>query len=119
MLGKGMIMDGSKKQTINMQSSTQAEIVGVDDYARPILCTNYFMEAQRFKPRKTVIYQDNQSAILLEKNGKELSGKHFRHMNIKYFFIKDRVEKGEVAIEFCLTENMVADHTKPLQGQVF
>ncbi len=35
-------------------------------------------------------------------------------------FIKDRVENGEVAIEFCPTKEMVADlFTKPLQGQVF
>ncbi len=41
-------------------------------------------------------------------------------MNIKYFFIKDRVEKGEVAIVFCPTNEMVADlFTKPLQGQAF
>lgn len=86
MLGKGMIMGSSKKQKINPQSSTEVEIVGVDNYARPILWTNYFMEAQGFKPRKTVIYQDNQSAILLEKNGCESSGKRRRHMNIKYFF---------------------------------
>jgi len=39
------------------------------------------------------------------------------HMNIKYFFIKDRVDKGEITIKFCPTEEMVADHfTKPLQG---
>lgn len=37
----------------------------------------------------TVVYQDNQSAILLEKNGKEFSGKRMQHMNIKYFFITD------------------------------
>lgn len=59
MLGKGMIMGGSKKQKINTRSSTEAEIIGVDNYAGPILWTNYFMEAQGFKPNKTVIYQDN------------------------------------------------------------
>jgi len=75
------------------------------------------MEAQGFKRKETIIYQDNQRAILLEKNGRESSGKRTRHMNIKYFFIKDRVDKGEITIKFCPTEEMVADHfTKPLQG---
>ncbi len=93
MLGKGMIMGGSRKQKINTRSSTEAEIIGVDDYAGPILWTNYFMKAQGFKPEKTVIYQDNQSAILLEKNGKESSGKRTRHMNFKYFLSKTGLKK--------------------------
>lgn len=36
MLGKGMIMGGSRKQKINTRSSTEAEIVRVDNY--------YFMD---------------------------------------------------------------------------
>jgi len=39
-------------------------------------------------------------------------------MNIKYFFITNRVRTGEMTIRFCPTGEMVADHfTKPLQGQ--
>ena len=36
------------------------------------------------------------------------------------FFITDQVEKGNVVIEYCGTDNMVADFmTKPLQGEKF
>ena len=36
------------------------------------------------------------------------------------FFVKDRVEKGEVKVEYCPTLQMVADYfTKPLQGSLF
>lgn len=43
-----------------------------------------------------------------------------RHINVRYFFIKDYVDKGEVSVEHCNTKNMVADlMTKPLQGKVF
>jgi hypothetical protein len=56
----------------------------------------------------------------LERNGKASSGKRTRHINIHYFFITDRVNMKEVAIEWCPTKKMVADFmTKPLQGSHF
>jgi hypothetical protein len=36
------------------------------------------------------------------------------------FFVKDRIDKGEIKIEHCPTDDMIADFfTKPLQGQKF
>jgi hypothetical protein len=41
-------------------------------------------------------------------------------MNIRYFFVKDRVASKELKVEYCPTGEMVADYfTKPLQGQLF
>ena len=41
-------------------------------------------------------------------------------MNIRYFFVTDNVEKGNLWIEYEPTEEMVADFlTKPLQGKSF
>ena len=65
------------------------------------------------------MYQDNQSAMLLENNGKVSSGKK-RHINIRYFFICDRVASGELGVEHCPTAEMNGDlFTKPLQGAPF
>jgi hypothetical protein len=56
----------------------------------------------------------------LERNGKASSGKRTRHINIKYFFITDRVNMKEVSNYWCPTKDMVADFmTKPLQGSQF
>ena len=78
------------------------------------------MEAQGYHVKDTIVYQDNQSAILLEKNGRASSGKRTRHINIRYFFVTDRVANGEVTIEYCPTKEMLADYfTKPLQGAQF
>ena len=39
---------------------------------------------------------------------------------MRYFFITDRISKGEVRVEWCPTGDMVADFlTKPLQGSIF
>ena len=66
------------------------------------------------------MFQDNQSAILLEKNGKKSSSKRTRHINIRYYFITDRIKNEKLQIEYCPTDNMVADYfTKPLQGKNF
>jgi hypothetical protein len=119
-LGKGAVFGMSSKQKINTKSSCEAELVGVDDALPTILWTLQFLKAQGFAVSDNVVYQDNQSAILLEKNGTRSSGKRTRHLDIRYFFITDRVDRKEVRIEYCPTEHMRADpHTKPLQGRLF
>jgi hypothetical protein len=41
-------------------------------------------------------------------------------LNIHYFFLADQVEKGNVIIEHCLTDEMVGNFdTKQLQGEKF
>jgi hypothetical protein len=85
-----------------------------------VLWTGYFLKEQGFEVKDTKLYQDNMSSILLEKNGRSSSTKRTRHMEIRYFFIKDQVASKEVTIEHCPTGDMVADYfTKPLQGAHF
>ena len=68
--GKGSVYSMSRKQRINTKSSTEAELVGVDDGMPLVIWTRNFMTAQGYEIHDNVIYQDNQSAILLEKNGR-------------------------------------------------
>ena len=91
----------------------------MNDHMPNILWTNYFLEAQGY-PVKTTVKQDNKSAILLENNGKRSSRKGTQHINVRYFFVTDRVANGELSIEYCPTGEMIADFfTKPLQGKLF
>ena len=102
------------------ESSTKAELVGVDDVLPQVLWTWNFLLAQGWEVNETVIYQDNKSAILLETNGAASSSKRTRHIDIRYYFVKDRIAAGELTIEFCPTDDMWADYfTKPLQGAKF
>jgi hypothetical protein len=74
------------------------------------------LEAQGYGTN-SIGHQDNQASIRIEENGKASSGRRTRHINIRYFFIADRVAKKEVSILYCPTKLMVADSfTKPLQG---
>jgi Reverse transcriptase (RNA-dependent DNA polymerase) len=119
-LGRGTIYGTSTRQKLNTKSSTEAELVGVNDVMPQILWTPYFLEAQGYDVKDSIIYQDNQSSILLEKNGRASSSKRTRHINIRYFFVTDRIEAKEVSVEYCPTEDMISDFfTKPLQGAPF
>ena len=119
-LGTGAAYSTSKKQKLNTKSSTaEAELVGVDDVLPQALWTKYFMEAQGYGVT-TILNQDNQSTIKLADNGKASSGKGTRHINIRYFFITDRIARKEIAVQYCPIKEMVADYfTKPLQGELF
>ena len=119
-LGRGSIFNKSSKQKINTRSSTEAEVVGVNDAITMVLWMQLFLDAQGVATTNNVIHQDNMSSILLEKNGKRSSGKQTRHMDIRYFFITDCVRQGLTSIEYCPTEQMHGDFfTKPLQGSLF
>ena len=64
--------------------------------------------------------RDNISSMKLETNGKASSGKRTRHFDIKYFYITDLIERKEVEIQYCPTDDMIADYmTKPLSGAKF
>ena len=79
-----------------------------------------FLKSQGFAPGVPTLSQDNKSGILLETKALEAVGKRSRHINIRYFFIKDLVDRGVVKVEYCPTDVMVADFmTKPLMGEKF
>ena len=79
-----------------------------------------FLEAQGFVLEENILYQDNQSAMLIEKNGKCSSGQKTKHMDNRYFWIKDRLDSENIRVQYCPTEKMLADFfTKPLQGSLF
>jgi hypothetical protein len=85
-----------------------------------LIWTAHFLDGQGVSIDESILYQDNTSSILLEKNGCSSSTKRTCHMNIHYFFIKVQVDSKRVKIEHCPTGDMLADFfTKPLQGLQF
>ena len=117
--GKGGIINISTKQKINTKSSTEAELVAVDDISGHLIWTNYFLQHQGYK-FDTTLFQDNKSTKLLLEYGKASSSKRTRHIDIRYYFLIDRIKNKEFQVKHCSTEEMVADYfTKPLQGHKF
>ena len=119
-MGRGFPISVSTKQKLIVKSLTEGELVGVDDMMPIILWARQFLLAQGYGIVENLLLQDNKSLILLEQNGNSSSGKRTRHINIRYFFITDRVNMKEISIEWCPTKNMMANYmTKPLQGSHF
>ena len=55
----------------------------------------------------------------MEKNGKKPCTGNSRHIHIRYFFVKDRIDKGEMRVEYCPTNLMLAGLlTKPFMGEL-
>jgi hypothetical protein len=90
-LGRGALTSGSYKQKINTKSSTESELVGVED-GMPFIMWIRLFYIKQFKsypedhPMKeigqnNIILQDNTSTIQLENNGRRSSGKRTRHIN--------------------------------------
>ena len=93
-------------------------MIVADDLMPHILWTDYFLNWQGYNAKDTILYQDNKSSILLEKNGKKSSSKSTNHIAIRYYFITDRVKADELNIDHCPKGDMVADYfTKLLQGK--
>ena len=92
-LGKGAIYSGSCKQKLVAQSSTENELIGVHDVLPQVLWTKQFLEEQGRLDTTTVVYQDNTSSILLERNDRGSSTKCTKHMHIRYFYVTEQVKK--------------------------
>lgn len=61
---------------------------------------------------QTKVFDDNQGAIALARN--PVNRQRCKHIDIKYHFIREAVKSGRICLEYCPTDNMVADlMTKP------
>jgi hypothetical protein len=119
-MGKGATSSYSRKLKLNTRSSTETELVACDMYMPEMLWSLYFIQAQGYELECVGLYQDNISTQLLIKNGKFSSGRKTKHIKEKFFFIKDRIDSGEIKATDCPAEQMWADVlSKPLQGIAF
>ena len=55
----------------------------------------------------------------MEINGRNSCTGNFRHVNIRYIFVKDRVNKKELEIKYCPAHFMLADFHETLARQSF
>ena len=113
-------MSGNCRQKLNTGSSTEVELVGIDDVLKHIMWGFYFIQAEGYEVTKNILMQDNNSTILMAKNGQFSCSKHTKHIKNRYFIIKVKIGKGGVIIQYSPTGDMWVDiNTKALQGSLF
>ena len=79
----------------------------------------HFLTAQGYKMPAAVVYQDNMSCMALVDRGRS-GAERTRHIDTRYFWVKERVVNGEMRVEHKGPKEMYANVlTKPLQGSQF
>ena len=109
----------SSKQKLVTKSSTESELVALNDGISHVMWTRFYLESQGYFQPPTVVFQDNMSTMVMANKG-EGNPNNSRHINIRYFYIKELIDSGEITVKYCPTSEMKADLlTKPLIGNNF
>ena len=76
--------------------------------------------AQGGTDKPDILYQDNESSILMETNGRISYRKGLKHIDIWFSYVTNCVTRGDIEIVYMPKEEMIANFfTKPLQGKLF
>jgi hypothetical protein len=113
-LGSAMISWGSRKQKSAALSTAEAEyMAGCEACTKAIWLRKLISDLFDQIPESTIIYCDNRSCIrLLEQH---VFHERSKHIEIKCYFIRDKVQEGEVKLEYIPTDEQTIDIlTKPL-----
>ena len=115
----GAVHCKSAKQQIVTKSSTEAELVALSDSANQGLHLRKFLLAQGHRVGPVTVYQDNLSCMAMIDRGRH-GAERTRHIDLRYYWLKERVDKGEAVVKHLGTKSMYANMlTKPLQGAQF
>nr|KYP52896.1 Retrovirus-related Pol polyprotein from transposon TNT 1-94 [Cajanus cajan] len=118
-LGSGFFSWASKKQATIAQSTTKVEyIAAAETTSQAIWLRRILEEMSEQQDGPTVIYCDNKSTIAMTKN--PIHHQRTKHIAIKYHFIREAETTKQIQLEYCSTENQVADiFTKALPRAKF
>ena len=93
--------------------------MGLSDSASQVIHLRNFVCTQGYDVGPAIIHQDNLSCMALMKRGGPGSERS-RHINIRHFWVAEKVDNQEVIIEHLSMEKMFANAlTKPVQGAQF
>ena len=85
-----------------------------------VLWTRLFWKLRTVESRRTLFSKTTGVQCYLRRMGKLPVVSRTKHINIRYFFVTDRIKKGDLKVEWCPTDEMIADFwTKPNQGSLF
>ena len=107
-LGSGAVCWSSKKQAVTALSSSEAEYTAATSSAcQAVWLRRILADINQEHEEPTVIYCDNKAAIAMTKN----PAYHGRtkHVDIRVHFIRDLVVEGKVVLQYCNTNEQVAD----------
>lgn len=118
LLAGGAVSWLSKKQATVALSTAEAEYIALSQAAQEGVWLRRLLTELGMETTATVILEDNQGAIAIAKN--PVDHARTKHIDIRYHYIRECVQNGQIQLKYCCTENMKADIlTKPLPRQRF
>jgi hypothetical protein len=97
-----------KKQKVVALSSTEAEYMAYSEAVKEAIWIRELLKDLNYEQLEpSVIFEDNQSTIKLAKNPVQHS--RTKHIDTRHHFIRQMIEENQIAIEYCPTEEMIAD----------
>ena len=118
-VGNGTVQTKSTKQKIVTKSTAEAELVCASDMVGKGIWHRDFLTAQGYEMGPIKFHQDNTSTITMLKTGRSTQ-QRTRHINVRYFFMKQMIDDNVVNVVHIGTSEMIADiMTKPIQGKLF
>ena len=109
----------SAKQKINTRSSTESELVALDEGMVVLQWLRDFLRFLGYSQPPVTVYQDNLSTIWFAEHNYSRSGR-LRHLLVRFYYIKDLIERSIIKLEYCPTDLMLSDNlTKPKTGSPF
>jgi hypothetical protein len=117
-LGRSLVSWASKKQNSVALSTAEAEYIAVGHCCAQLLWMRQTLRDYGYELTKVSLLYDNESAIRMADNPVEHS--RTKHIAIRYHFLRDHQQKGDIEIAYINTKEQLADiFTKPLDEQTF
>jgi hypothetical protein len=117
-LGKILGVLGFKEQNSVALSTAEAEYIAAGHCCAQLLWMRQTLRDYGYKMTKVPLLCDNESAIKMADNPVEHS--RTKHIAIRYHFLRDHQQKGDIEISYINTKDQLADiFTKPLDEQSF
>lgn len=109
----------TKRQASVAASSTEAEYMALFEAVREALWLKSLMTSIKFDNiQPIIIFEDNNGCISIASN--PASHKRSKHIDIKYHFSREQVEKNIIKLHYIPTGSQLADAlTKPLPAAKF
>jgi len=103
-----MVSWSSKKQSTVALSTTEDEYMAASYCTREAIWLRQLLEDVKCEDVEgTLILCDNQGAIALAKN--PVHHARTKHIEMQHHFVREKVEKGTITLEYCPNEDMLAD----------
>jgi hypothetical protein len=107
-VGDGCVSWNSKRQPTVALSTAEAEYMAATQATKEALWLKQLLNELGFTQSQAIrIHSDNQGCIALTKNPAYHS--RTKHIDIRHHFIRDSVEAGDIELQYCATDDMVAD----------